>query len=443
MKDVTAKYLAKQANLAKWPLRLADHAGLRRAVVIPALGELRTLFQTLASLAANPAGLLRETLVICVVNNRKPPHVRPEDIEQNAETLRLLRDEAGASASYGLRIGIIDAASPGNELGEQDGVGMARKLGLDWAAAVLSENGHPEGALLSLDADTQVDANYLPAIAAHFDGGNRWAAVLDFEHATDGNSPETAAIVSYETFLRYHVLGLERAGSPYAMHTLGSAMACTCRAYAAVRGMPRKQAAEDFYFLQQLAKTGAVHPLHGTVIHPSARASHRVPFGTGRSISAALDADQGGPCLAAPPTAYRLLGKLFEAIHGQLDEEPSVMLSAVESVYPELAVFLRENGFARDWERIQCHAKSRAQRMSQFHTWFDALQTIRLLHHLRDHGFPEDDVFTCAAVQMGLAASGEILALSQRKTLLFTLRSIQREPSQPAGINTLLSAGQG
>jgi len=47
---------------------------------------------------------------------------------------------------------------------------------------------------------------------------------------------------------------LQQAGSPYAYHTIGSAFACRAEAYIAAGGMNRRHAAEDFYFLQQLAK---------------------------------------------------------------------------------------------------------------------------------------------------------------------------------------------
>ena len=37
---------------------------------------------------------------------------------------------------------------------------------------------------------------------------------------------DNSAIICYETFLRYYVMCLRYAGSYYAFHTIGSAMAC-------------------------------------------------------------------------------------------------------------------------------------------------------------------------------------------------------------------------
>ena len=68
------------------------------------------------------------------------------------------------------------------------------------------------------------------------------------------DNDETKAIICYEIFLRYYVLGLKFAKSDYAFHTIGSTMLCTPDAYVKVEGMNKRKAAEDFYFLEKLAK---------------------------------------------------------------------------------------------------------------------------------------------------------------------------------------------
>ena len=65
----------------------------------------------------------------------------------------------------------------------------------------------------------------------------------------------------YEYSLRYYVAGLTYAQSPYAFHTIGSTMAVNAEHYASVRGFPRREAGEDFYLLNKLAKVGSVHTL--------------------------------------------------------------------------------------------------------------------------------------------------------------------------------------
>ena len=66
---------------------------------------------------------------------------------------------------------------------------------------------------------------------------------------------------------------------------MGSCLAVRPEAYAAVRGFPRKNAAEDFYVLDKLAKVGTIARLAGTPLLLEGRLSDRVPFGTGKALS--------------------------------------------------------------------------------------------------------------------------------------------------------------
>ena len=165
----------------------------------------------------------------------------------------------------------------------KQGVGLARKIGLDLALPLLDYGGG-DPLLVCLDADTLVQPDYLPAITRHFARSTAGGAAIPYRHRPAADPAGQGAIDRYELFLRAYVLGLELAGSPYAFHTVGSAMACRASAYVASGGMNRRLAGEDFYFLQQVHKTSGVAPLAGTVVHPSPRSSHRVPFGTGRAV---------------------------------------------------------------------------------------------------------------------------------------------------------------
>ena len=61
-------------------------------------------------------------------------------------------------------------------------------------------------------------------------------------------------------------------------------MAVKALPYVKAGGMNRKQAGEDFYFIQKLVPAGGYFSLNSTTVYPSPRASFRVPFGTGASI---------------------------------------------------------------------------------------------------------------------------------------------------------------
>jgi hypothetical protein len=365
------------------------HDNIKAAVVIPALAEYDNLFHTLDALAENDPALLAQTLVICVVNNRGPHICRPDEIADNQRTLRRLEEIRRAGTSP--RLAYVDASSPAYQMPDKGGVGLARKIGLDWAVKQLNSDGaRPRAPLISLDADTLVEPNYLAAIFDHFSRNDAWAAVIDYAHQIEGEYAD--AIVSYELFLRYHELGLAHSESPYAFHTIGSAMCCSAGAYAAVSGMNQRQAGEDFYFLQQLAKTGPMHRITGTTVHPSGRASHRVPFGTGRRV---LDyaASPEDARLTYDIRSYQILRDWLATVARNLDSNGTLLLELACDIAPELHAFLRARGFMSVWDGLRKNARNDAQLLAQFHRWFDGFATMKLFHYLRDNSYPRRDLF--------------------------------------------------
>ena len=217
------KYLQPRAIQGSWRITGCTETGFAGAVVIPALAEYENLFDTLQSLAANPPELLARFLILVVVNHRED--ALPDDKEDNYETLKQLAALDPELAP--LRLAWVDAASPGMEMPAKiGGVGLARKIGLDLALTRLDFTAQCP-LLVSLDADTLVEPSYLPALVDHFRHSGCGGAVIPFCHRP-GESPEQQlAIDRYELFLRGYVLGLSLAGSPYAFHTVGSAMACS------------------------------------------------------------------------------------------------------------------------------------------------------------------------------------------------------------------------
>ena len=392
MKARIAAYLEKRAVRGPWTLSAVDTRGITQAVVIPALAEEQRLFDTLGDLAANGAADVARSLVICVVNNRATPHARAEDIADNLRTLARLE---ALRKDTPLRLAYVDAASPGKELPRREGVGLARKIGLDLALSALHGEG-ADGPLLSLDADTRVSPDYLATVRAHFDAEPApWAAVVAYAHPLDGAAAGRDAIVAYELFLRVHELGLRRAGSPYAYPAIGSTIICSRAAYVSAGGMKRRLAAEDFYFLQDLRKGGAVHRIPGTVVQPSARPSHRVPFGTGATIVRQVQPGAEAQHLYAVES-YQVLERFLAAADHNPDAASETLSEAGGS--EALEAFLEAQGFPGAWKGIQRNARSAEQRRAQFHRWMDAFRTMKLFHHLRDYAHPD------TALEAGLPA---------------------------------------
>jgi len=377
-----ARYLGSRAVAAPWAIAGNDRSDFFGAVVIPALAECDSLFATLESLSANPPELLQRFLVLVVVNHRED--AAPADKDDNRLLLRRLAGGDGVPPE--LPLAWVDAASGERELPVKGGgVGLARKIGCDLALSRLDYRADP--ILVSLDADTLVRPDYLEAITRHFASAREGAAVLPFAHQRGATPAEEAAIVRYELFLRHYVLGLSLAGSPYAYHTVGSALACTAAAYVKAGGMNRRVAGEDFYFLQQLAKTSGVAHLHGTLVRPSPRPSGRTPFGTGRSVGRLL-AGENQAVRFYPPEVFAILGRWLALVAEEWEADGAVLLAGAQELSAGLAAYLRGEGFPAAWSRLRRQHRSRQALLRAFHGWFDALRSLRLIHQLCAAGHP-------------------------------------------------------
>lgn len=432
-------------GLADRPLVGAGGQDVSRVVVIPVLAESESLFQTLESLAQNPAEELEGTLVVCVVNNRAEPYARVDLIADNRKVLEQLKQivqgrrplAVGAGA---LRLAYIDASSPGKELRPKMGVGEARRIGLDYALAVLCRNDLPDGLLISLDADTTVARNYLQGIREHFAAHDSGAAVVAYAHPVPDDPHHREAILLYELFLRYHELGLRAAGSPYALPTIGSTIVVRGGAYVAAGGMNRKQAGEDFYFVQQLVKTGSVTRIDTTTVFPSPRASDRVPFGTGVGVGRFLAGD-GGLRTAYHPEGYLVLGAWLALVQDRLDAPAAELLEGGAAVAPQLGTFLMQQGFEGVWPKLQHNAPDLPGLAAQFHRWFDGFKSLKLIHHLRDHGFPPMPLEE--AVTNLLASFGVGVGSSSDPDRMSCLLDLLRELEAGVQIAGLMSAHRG
>ena len=377
-----AAYLSKRAVSAPWNIAESPRTRFQAAVVIPALAESDNLSLVLRTLADNPPEILARVLTLVVVNQRADA-----SCGEKADNLMTLAALPHWKRQYGLtHLHWVDAASAGNELPPKQGVGLARKIGLDLALAQLDfENRDP--LLICLDADTLVQPDYLPAIFRHFAGAAAGGVSIPFRHQDSPTSQGQAAIDRYELFLRVYVLGLELAGSPYAFHTVGSAMACRASAYVSSGGMNRRLAGEDFYFLQQVHKTAGVAQLSGMTVHPSPRSSQRVPFGTGRAVGDML-AEGEQRMLFYRPELFGIVGEWLDLVRGHCREDGVTLLERASQVSIHLHSYLEQVDFSAAWLNLQRHNPGQDRLLHAFHGWFDGFRTMRLMHHLTDCAWP-------------------------------------------------------
>jgi hypothetical protein len=289
----------------------------------------------------------------------------------------------------------LDRASAGARLPAREGVGMARKLGGDLAAALWARGQLSCSLIASSDADVTLPADYFQQLTEPISERVPSAAWLwPYRHAPGADAAIDAATVLYEISLRYYVLGLSAAGSCYAYQSVGSTLCVDAAAYLSVRGVPKREAAEDFYLLDKLAKVGPLRRPLVTPLEIRARASERVPFGTGRrSREIAEELAIGREFLLYSPRIFQALAVVLQGLDDFAQNADVCSLSrAIELGVPEIAQpvqqILTELGAFAALASAAGQAPTGAVLRRRVHTWFDSLRTLRFVHGLRERCLP-------------------------------------------------------
>jgi len=370
------QYLAKYAEPEIHPARRCGLTGYPRCIVIPAYRE------TWQDILDALAGITDPCLLILVVN--APGH--------DDATTRLL-NEARAGGQVISRAGnieylrtslpfdilLIDRCSEGLTIGRRQGVGLARKIGTDVALALMDGQAIDTGPVYCTDADVRLPPDYFRHREMTADTA---AIVYPFVHVAVPGYEE--ATLLYEISMLYYVAGLAHAGSPYAFPTIGSTLAISAMHYARVRGFPRRNAGEDFYLLNKLAKSGGITRLTAPVIRISARLSDRVPFGTGVGIGRiAAVAEPTSEPLFYNPEIFELLGRFLALLGGAFDTGP------ISAQCPDtVARWATEQDIDGVIAARRARSTSQAVFDRAMHDWFDGFRTLKFVHYLKDHGLP-------------------------------------------------------
>lgn len=378
-------YLNKYAG-GKWKVELS--ARFKNIIVVPAAAESKNIPLLLDSLNRCALHNAQQTLILFVINNTRSA---PEEIKaDNIKTINYLKS---LQKNLNLCSIWIDASTPGNEMPDKEGgVGLARKIGMDAALNLFDYHTSGKNILVCLDADCTVSPGYIDGIIESFNKKNIDAASIHFEHPLDNDPENLDAIVCYEIFLRYYVLGLKSAGSYYAFHTVGSAMACTAEAYIKSEGMNKKKAAEDFYFLEKLSKNFQIVDINNAVVYPSARKSWRVPFGTGQRVNRYYENTHNEYLLYSPDSFY-VLGEWNRLFFDERAKSGEEYLHSAGLINTGLKDFLILNNFEESINRLIVNSKSAEQLAYQKLRWFDGFKTLKLIHYLRDNVYPTVNMF--------------------------------------------------
>ncbi|MCU0363422.1 MAG: hypothetical protein MUE32_08695 [Bacteroidales bacterium] len=333
--------------------------------------------------------------VIIVINS--PPGSGAETRDNNRKTLNDIESWKNRHKDVFFRLFALLVEDPPFR---KWGVGLARKTGMDEALRRFDAIDNPEGIIVNLDADCRVDKSYFRAIENAFTADKKLnACSIYFEHPLSGDEyPELVyrSIIQYELYLRYFVRALAFTGFPSPFHTVGSAIAVRALAYVRAGGMNRRQAGEDFYFIQKLIPMGAYFNLTTTRVIPSPRPSSRVPFGTGASITR-MSSDKASVYETYSLEAFKQLRLMFL----ELDNLYSANIRDAASYYALLPQGLRQFIPEMEWTgkliEIKMNTGDPRTFKKRFFEWFNMFQVVKYMNNVHRGLFRNAPVEKCSA----------------------------------------------
>lgn len=300
-----------------------------------------------------------------------PDNSTQADILKNATDHQRALEWAEQHATKHLKIFPLCALLPAKHAG----VGLARKWLMDLAFYRFSQI-NCNGIIACLDADCTVSENYLEAIVHHFQYNKTPGCSIYFEHDLTAAGENQQAITEYELYLRYYVHALRWAGHPHAFQTVGSAMAVTAEAYGKQGGMNTRKAGEDFYFLQKIMYLGGFSEIKNCTVYPSARVSHRVPFGTGKAMH--------NFCINKVTLVPDF--ESFIALKSWFENIKKYGLASVNAPLPvPIENYLTEHSLHPQLLKVYQNAADYTTFMARFFNWFDLFNVLKFMHYVRDY----------------------------------------------------------
>ncbi len=372
-----SRYAEPEANVAG--LMLAGNKRWRHVLTVPALDEPPEFIERLAKRS-------EDALVILVVNQSSSPvtdgnQFLLESLFQSYPVTKLT-EHLSLHSLGGLSLLLVDRTQ--RPLPPKTGVGLARKIAADIALQLIHQGQVSSQWIYCTDADASLPECYFwlpddhPAVAVS----------LPFRHVgTPGKLLD--ATLLYERAIRYYAQGLSFAGSRYGFMCLGSALAFKARAYAQVRGFNIREAGEDFYLLNKLAKLGDIYSPSSqadNTIELAARLSNRTPFGTGASVAQICQLPSLSDFRYYAPECFYTLKHWF-------DLAPNLSQGAFLASISQLPKPLQEALTAQQIHILADHIGRQGKNPKQIsqicHTWLDGFRCLKVIRHLQSNAYPQ------------------------------------------------------
>ena len=389
-------------------------------VVVPAFDE-PDLPELLDSLAlCKPPSC--KTEVIIVIN--APLRASSESLKTNLSAISEIDIWKKKNTNCFFRLFIIDLGQPHIK---GWGVGLARKAGMDEAAKRFNVIDKPQGVIASLDADCTVRENYFVSLENDLlNKKERKACSIYFEHDVTGDKFQEKvynSVYQYELHLRYYLQALFYTGFPNVFHTVGSSIAVKCLSYIKAGGMNRRQAGEDFYFVQKLVPAGGYFNLNSTTVHPSPRTSERVPFGTGAIVGKMISKGEND-FMTYNPLAFRDLHSFFGMLRRIFDCNSQELINLFPHFPKSIKDFLEEQKWISRISEIKNNTSGFPSFKKRFFLWFNMFMVVKYLNVSHKSAFKKMPVTVAAKELLNYMKINP--GIGEKMELLYLYRNLEK-----------------
>jgi hypothetical protein len=281
-----------------------------------------------------------------------------------------------------LTLHVLDHSSPGKGWSKKKtGVGHARRALFD---SILSVS-EPDDLIVSLDADTIVESNYLQSVAENFSKhpGMNAMAVPYYHRTNPEDETATRAMLRYEIYMRNYAINLLRINSPYGFTALGSAIVMRAQALRKIGNITPLQSGEDFYLVQKFCKMGGLRLFNSEFVFPACRYSDRVPFGTGPAMKLGA---QG--IWDSYPIYHHSVFKAIKEVYQHLD---NLYKGTFNDNKNDFLAFLQKDDSQEDiWATIRHNVSDFPHFVKAFHQKADGLRILQYARHIHSLHRPSE-----------------------------------------------------
>ena len=385
------QYFEKQKDFTFY-IKTEPQNDLQFIIVIPCFYE-NKLIDSLESLynCSRPDGSVE---IIVVINSSSKDDNKVK--EQNLKTYNEAKEwiKGHSDKKFHFHFIYVPELPP-----KYTGAGLARKIGMDEAVWRFNLLQNSNGVIISFDADSICDKNYLVEIENNY---NKYPFVngssIYFEHPLSGDDfPDNIyrAITLYELHLRYYIQSLRYITFPFAYHTVGSCFTAKALTYVKQGGMNKRKAGEDFYFLHKIIPLGNYTDINSTRVVPSPRPSHRVPFGTGPAINRYIMTNEAG-FMTYNPNSFKDLKEFFRMVPGLFKQKQIDINIKIEKLPRPVKEFLQKINADHKINEVNNNSANINSFSTRLFNWFNAFTVLKYLNFCAEKYYPQVNVISAA-----------------------------------------------